>query len=562
MNWRNSIFIALLSLASSVAAAGLLTVEEPTTIEMSSEAARMWGRCRDEHPRALSSGISVIADGPLPVPLRVDLIEKVPGAWRLRQTIEVSTPVIPVLPPRGHVAVLLRTCDGKEPYWWADVDAAHATAPLRVAACKTIRVEPEDIDVRLFVDGEDEPRELDSRSHRFERVPVRDALMCAAAPNGARCATIAAAEVQRASEDVGSDLRVLRVDRAATLRVLEPGISVARPRVLTPVMQRAGAWVALRLPPGKPWNSVVLDWKAPSNALVRLRGRDLMPYPSFQIVPAGSEPGLRVIAVIGENDEAVTDPEVTLLFLPTREPEILLAAAHMENGEFLARELGAGEYRLKLLAAAALSAPVVRTLRTSLETVRFAAAPQIRGRVILASSMRADLVRVEVMRGSRLRSDEPRDSPADPVDSMREVAIAPDGTFRVGVPGAGTYTLNIVAGNARTERVVDVHPGDAVTDVGDISLSPGTTLRGAVAVCGNGELVLTPLPDLDAAPGVPFFFDLRRIQLGADGSFVADGMHAGGWLASAHCGGKTVDLVPSPFQLSSQDVSILDFAPR
>lgn len=533
-----------------------VTINIPVVVSMSATAAAGWNSCSGTLAEPVGRGAIFTTTVKLPAPLRLDVLERTHGAWQLLASWRINE-VLPALPAAGHFALLLRPCTSDIRFGWADLDAANLPGVIQFDVLKTVRVAASG-DARLYVAGEEDSRVPDTRQRHLERVPLRDALLCEHVHTDIRCGVVAATSDTAQTWTSGSQIRLLRVPENAELTFLETGVSILRPHALDISIQRAGNWVAAALPAGHPPNQVVMDLHAPDSGLVRIGGNDLVPPPNVNLLQGAGDPGVMLKAVIGKDDEPLQDDESIMVFLSATGPEIPVAIARNDHGLFRALQLAAGTYRLKLLSSIALSTPVAVDLGSSAKSVRFPAAPQIRGRVRAASGFPFHDLRVEIIPGRvPIEANGPK---RDLADVVRESPVEEDGTFRIGVPGPGQYRVGIIANSGRTERTVTVRDGDTVVDLGDISLDTGATLRGVVAGCSGGELRLTPMPDLSASQNGSAFFDFRRVQISSDGSYATDGMVPGMWLASAKCGTAVVELTPMQFAVDHSGVVIIDFA--
>ena len=221
-------------------------------------------------------------------------------------------------------------------------------------------------------------------------------------------------------------------------------------------------------------------------------------------------------------------------------------------------DLGAGRYRLKLIAALAGNQPAETSLTVGdPASVIFDSGPLIKGKLELhAGGTVTEAPRVEVIRnGDIVRAEGADKTAGDIADWYRTAAVTDDGNFAAVIPVAGPYTLRARWGKGTATREFIMKPDLSNMDLGTISLIPSATVRGIVRDCASGEARFIPMPDL-AHPARLTFSDLRRVPIAPDGSFYVDGITTGTWMLGARCAGQDLLLDPGFVTVDGRDLVI------
>jgi len=543
----------LLSLDSFDALADrTVVIAEPIRVIATEHVARGWVSFDDLSSFEEPSTELIFESEPPISRTRVDVLVRRSAEWRVISSGTLASDRRIALPRNERVAVFVRFERTPSIYAWADVDRVGDRVALRLV--RNVRVEPfpdATTDAVLFA-GEAVP--LTHEGGILRAVPLSAGLFCV----GHACAQGAsAAEV--ITLDSKNHTRVLRTDGGGKyeLNVFAPGTSTMRAITVAANVVRSGVWSAVTLPDGVVWSDVVIDIVS-DGAIQRVTGASLLPLPSSTDVRVSMEKGVVVRPLIGPEKTPHGDAEAVLDVFPTDTSEesskIAIASARLENEVFTLPELGFGRYLLKIFSPEATGEPVTANLTPGVPAeVSFARGPVIRGRVVRrGGGSPGDPIVVEIIRQTPVTGQS-----SAIADWIRNANADMNGKFRLTLTVPGPYRLRARWGTAQGEMAFVVKDMMKDVELGEITLDAGALLRGTLTGCIDGELRLVPLPDLTKPMMVPFF-DLRRIPVATDGTFVAEGLTRGEWIISALCGGVATEAVPTMVVMPESGVVFLD----
>ncbi len=148
------------------------------------------------------------------------------------------------------------------------------------------------------------------------------------------------------------------------------------------------------------------------------------------------------------------------------------------------------------------------------------------------------------------------------LDAVRFTTARENGDFKMTLSAPGRYRLLARWGSASKEREFEIARDSKIIDLGDIVLESGSTLRGSMPPCANGEVMVASLPDT-SKPMMMRLDEPRRAPADANGRFIIEGLHPGTWAIRATCRGALVSLVPEVIVIPEQGDAIVDLsAPR
>ncbi|MDP9192357.1 MAG: hypothetical protein M3P06_11720 [Acidobacteriota bacterium] len=542
--------ILLLFTSFTILAGTTVEIHEPVSLIASDVIARGW----------LSfAGLPPTVDGPLTTlafeseppaeRARADVLVRRSGRWHVISSAMLTSDRRVAVPRDERAALLVRFERTPAIYAWADAERMDDRVVLKLA--RNVRVEPIPegaVEAILFAS---EAIPLTRDDEVLRAVPLVGGLFCV----GEACA-LGSSSADAITLRAKDNTRVLRTAGDANeVQVLVPGRLELLPIAVATSIVRSGAWSAVALPAGVAWDDVVVDIFS-DGAKQRLNGAGLLPLPLWTDVHVVAEKGVVVRPLIGPEKLAHGDAAAMLYVFPAEAGDglkIPLATAKLEDGAFKLPEIGLGRYRLKLFSPEATGEPVTASLTPGVPAdVVFARGPVIRGRVVRrGGGSPDDSISIEIIRQTVVA-----DASAI-ADWMRNADAELDGSFRIMLTASGPYRLRARWGTAQGEVDFEVKDLKKDVDLGEISLAAGASLRGTLPGCTDGELRMTPLPDLTKPMTVPFF-DYRRIPVAANGTFMAEGLSRGEWVISARCGGAAIEVSPSLVAIPDSGIVFLD----
>jgi hypothetical protein len=563
-----AVLVLVLALPLGVSGAAELPSTAPIIATVPEEVVAGWSHVSGLE---LSTGTTfrLTFDAPTPASGRVDVFQRLEGRWVWASAwkFDARSPLIDLPVTDSPLGVLVRF-PATPLYAWTERRGGGGALALRLY--KTLHVDAgvQGATITAYVAGADAPRSVTSRQKAamLTFLPVAPALLCISHPGGAsQCGVVAPESVEAGplpGREAAHSSRIVRTPSAVfRVTAIAPSFSALRPRPVPVTVSSISNWMLLEMAGEDETGDLAIDFASDTLAQARVMFRELPNVPGFASVRPAVERGVAVRAAI-RGVEVPLERDAQLLMLPQAAgvyERLPYARAKIgADGLFRFPDLGAGGYRLKLLATLAGNQPADASLSVGDPMlVTFDSGPVVKGKLELqAGGMVAEPPSVEIMRAGEVAQPQPgQKMPDDLTDWIRVAAVSGDGSFAAVVNSAGSYKLRARWGRgvATQEFTMKAPPGDL--DLGTIPLVNAATVRGLVHDCPGGEVSLMPAPDLNRPMRLEFL-DLRRAPTGLDGTFYVDSVPAGTWLFGATCAGQHVLLDPAFITVGGSDIMI------